>query len=461
MWQVAWAHPKFGGILASCSFDGKARRTCDVAACRWCVAGHHSQGDGQGVAGRAHLLRRPGRIRSVPSACARRHTAQSMPWPGAPRVRQAHAGGGSGRRQRGDCCVRRAEFAGAARMAGSRPADNKWSTAALFPAHQTGCTSVSWAPFPLNVRCRGHRRTHREQAPALRLATGGCDNAVTVWQSDAKAATWRARSLGGVTAAVGGSWMSHAGHSDWVRDVAWAPSIGQAANVLASCSQDRSVLVWTEADGEWVRAAVARATAHRVADIQGDQDRRARVADLVVAGREHPGRLQRHQGLAARPSPAAAIQRTGHAVEGVARRQVAAGQRGRRRGVAARIELIWHPPETRTCFSTFAGVAPRAAPELTAPRAVPPCLPSTTRVLSRRRSCARKARRAAQRFCVLTRPAARKWQQLQSKRYSEKRKFGALQLHVWRCEAWRPHIYFTARDIFICAARSPPRADGP
>ena len=21
MWQVAWAHPKFGGILASCSFD--------------------------------------------------------------------------------------------------------------------------------------------------------------------------------------------------------------------------------------------------------------------------------------------------------------------------------------------------------------------------------------------------------------------------------------------------------
>lgn len=24
VWQVAWAHPKFGGILASCSYDGKA-----------------------------------------------------------------------------------------------------------------------------------------------------------------------------------------------------------------------------------------------------------------------------------------------------------------------------------------------------------------------------------------------------------------------------------------------------
>lgn len=31
------------------------------------------------------------------------------------------------------------------------------------------------------------------------------------------------------------------GHSDWVRDVAWAP---HAPDCLASCSQDRTVLVW-------------------------------------------------------------------------------------------------------------------------------------------------------------------------------------------------------------------------
>lgn len=27
------------------------------------------------------------------------------------------------------------------------------------------------------------------------------------------------------------------GHSDWVRDVAWAPSIGLPKSVIASCSQ--------------------------------------------------------------------------------------------------------------------------------------------------------------------------------------------------------------------------------
>lgn len=29
------------------------------------------------------------------------------------------------------------------------------------------------------------------------------------------------------------------GHSDWVRDVAWAPSIGLPRNIIASCSQVR------------------------------------------------------------------------------------------------------------------------------------------------------------------------------------------------------------------------------
>ena len=27
------------------------------------------------------------------------------------------------------------------------------------------------------------------------------------------------------------------GHSDWVRDVAWAPSIGLPKSIIASCSQ--------------------------------------------------------------------------------------------------------------------------------------------------------------------------------------------------------------------------------
>jgi WD40 repeat protein len=41
---------------------------------------------------------------------------------------------------------------------------------------------------------------------------------------------------------------------DWVRDVAWAPNTGMPFNIIASCSEDRSVFIWkqTERDGQWM-----------------------------------------------------------------------------------------------------------------------------------------------------------------------------------------------------------------
>ena len=66
-----------------------------------------------------------------------------------------------------------------------------------------------------------------------RLVSGGCDNMVKIWSQDET-----------------GSWVAEAngkleGHSDWVRDVAWAPSIGSNRSIIASCSQDRRVIIWT------------------------------------------------------------------------------------------------------------------------------------------------------------------------------------------------------------------------
>ena len=40
---------------------------------------------------------------------------------------------------------------------------------------------------------------------------------------------------------------------DWVRDVAWAPSIGLPYSTIASCSQDGTVAIWTQDEdgGPW------------------------------------------------------------------------------------------------------------------------------------------------------------------------------------------------------------------
>lgn len=47
-------------------------------------------------------------------------------------------------------------------------------------------------------------------------------------------------------------------HSDWVRDVAWAPSVGVGKAYLASAGQDKQVFIWTQSDARssWNKAAL-------------------------------------------------------------------------------------------------------------------------------------------------------------------------------------------------------------
>lgn len=54
----------------------------------------------------------------------------------------------------------------------------------------------------------------------------------------------------------GSSQDSSPRHSDWVRDVAWAPATGMPCNIVASCSEDRGVVIWTQSQpsGPWSAA---------------------------------------------------------------------------------------------------------------------------------------------------------------------------------------------------------------
>ena len=49
MWQVAWAHPKFGSILASCSYDRKVIIWKETAENQWIqVRNHRTRSQGMG-----------------------------------------------------------------------------------------------------------------------------------------------------------------------------------------------------------------------------------------------------------------------------------------------------------------------------------------------------------------------------------------------------------------------------
>ncbi|KAL5540970.1 hypothetical protein UlMin_044262 [Ulmus minor] len=153
VWQVAWAHPKFASLLASCSYDGRVIiwREDNNQLKQACVFDDHKS------------------------------SVNSIAW---------------------DHMV--------------------WETLKIDQAHPVGVTSVSWAPGGL-------------VASGLldlvqKICSGGFDNNVKVWKLN------------------NGVWEmdSHAlqMHTDWVRDVAWAPNLGLPKSTIASALQDGRAIIW-------------------------------------------------------------------------------------------------------------------------------------------------------------------------------------------------------------------------
>ena len=142
-------------------------------------------------------------------------------------------------------------------------------------AHILGCTAVSWCPAtPAGSLVSGKPVTQ----PVSRLVTAGCDNTLRVgllalsaiaklrvgvlavsaylWWSKCSCILRAASPFLKVWQLDSGShkWREQAalsGHSDWVRDAAWAPNLGLPMSTIASCGQDGQVLVWSEGEKGW------------------------------------------------------------------------------------------------------------------------------------------------------------------------------------------------------------------
>ncbi|KAK7102150.1 protein SEC13 homolog [Littorina saxatilis] len=182
VWQLCWAHPMYGSVLASCGYDRKVIIWKETNG-SWDKLYEYSNHDS-----------------SVNSVCFAPHELGLV-----------LACGSSD----GSISVI------------STTGDGNWDAKKINNAHTIGCNAVSWAPStsPNALFDQGAR-----QQPAKRFVSGGCDNLVKIWREE------------------DGQWVEDQkleGHSDWVRDVAWAPSIGLPRNVIATCSQDCRVIIWT------------------------------------------------------------------------------------------------------------------------------------------------------------------------------------------------------------------------
>lgn len=183
VWQAAWAHPKFGSILASCSYDGRVILWKEGNQNNWT---------------QAHIF------------SDHKSSVNSIAW--APHELGLSLACGS---SDGNISVFTAR------------SDGGWDTTKINQAHPVGVTSVTWAPSMSPGALVGSSILD----PVQKLASGGFDNTVKVWKLDN--GNWKIDCFPSLQM-----------HKDWVRDVAWAPNLGLPKSAIASASQDGTVVVW-------------------------------------------------------------------------------------------------------------------------------------------------------------------------------------------------------------------------
>lgn len=187
VWSVSWAHPKYGNILASAGYDGKVFIWKEQGA-------QNSQWQ---------------RIYDFPLHKA---SVNVVAW--AP-----HEAG---------CLLACASSDGNVSVLEFKDASVDHTT---FPAHGLGVNSVSWAP----ATAPGSIVSSSPSPSSVgnrRFVTGGSDNVLKIWTFDAASQSYKQEG------------EALAGHSDWVRDVAWSPTVLKKS-YIASASQDKTVRIWT------------------------------------------------------------------------------------------------------------------------------------------------------------------------------------------------------------------------
>ena len=117
--------------------------------------------------------------------------------------------------------------------------EGQWEIEKIPHAHSSiGCNAVSWGhPLQFGPDSDESFKTYKK-----RIVSGGCDNLVKIWIHNDQENKWVEED-------------TLDGHSDWVRDVAFAPNCGLDTSILATCSLDCRVIIWRKNEkenGPWV-----------------------------------------------------------------------------------------------------------------------------------------------------------------------------------------------------------------
>ncbi|CAH8472180.1 unnamed protein product [Schistosoma guineensis] len=194
VWSLSWSHPMYGSLLASCGYDRKVIIWQEING-RWGKVFEYAE-----------------HASSVNCVCWAPHSYGLM--------------------------LACASSDGTISILISDET-NSWRAFRIPEAHSVGVNSVSWAPsinaeFIFNPTLATTTTSTNTMIPPIkRLVSGGCDSLIKIWREDVSSGN--------------PEWIEETrldGHTDWVRDVAWCPSLNISRQLIASCGQDGRLIIW-------------------------------------------------------------------------------------------------------------------------------------------------------------------------------------------------------------------------
>ncbi|KAK7047620.1 GTPase-activating protein S13 [Paramarasmius palmivorus] len=233
VWQIAWGHPKFGQILASCSYDGKVLIWKEQPGQGWTKVREHAlhtaSDDGQWAAdifnGHAIGCNAVSWAPAVqPGSLITPQQAQ-QPIPGQPPAQNTPS-------------VKRFATAGCDNLVkiwAFRDDSQSWVEEDVLEGHADWVRDVAWAP---NIGL-----------PRSYIATASQDKTVLIWTKDTPTSQWVKTALdpsSALTSPIPGAPTPATSPAGKFPDVVWRVSWSLAGNLLAVSCGDGKVTLWKE-----------------------------------------------------------------------------------------------------------------------------------------------------------------------------------------------------------------------
>lgn len=226
VWQVAWSHPQFGSLLASCGYDGRVCIYKETTRGHWCTIyvydGHAS-------------------------------SVNSIAWAPAAFGLALACGSSDGKVSVLSYC-----------------ADTQQWNAIVTTDAPMGVNAVSWAPAPLTVDGTYNPSTGQGFENSFLLATAGCDGNVRIYNTVMSSEASGLHATPGTRSTLSQYLVSldlvntlKVSESSWVRDVSFFPTrypmsverddsksdskapLGTSTGLLlAACTEEGTVSIW-------------------------------------------------------------------------------------------------------------------------------------------------------------------------------------------------------------------------